>query len=101
MKEREILINEIVDKVVDQIKPIILNPKKYMFNPSHQVVYKELNEIMLECGADKEIPELEYKGVGILYDAISIEPNGLGDSIITLYRNSNDGDIVEAARLIL
>jgi hypothetical protein len=72
-------------------------------NKSHYKVYEELVKCMKLSGKEEETPELEFKGAGIKYDAISIEDNGTEDSIIILYRDgvNHISARSEVARLLL
>lgn len=92
------IVKEVVAEVMGNINPIILNSEKE--NSSHYTVYGELTKAMTDSYKLGEIAEVEFKGVGIQYDGISIDDNGLGDSVITLYRNSAN-EYIEIARILL
>lgn len=101
MENKEMLVNEIVDKVVERIEPIILKANRNEgINENHNKVYEELIKAMRKSYKDGEVSELGYKGVGIRYDGIGIDNNGLGDSVITLFRDVDSEDI-EVATVIL
>lgn len=98
---------ELLDEIginLERNKIIPINSKinvEERINEYHYEVYEELTKCMELSG--KETPELDFKGTSIKYDAISIEDNGIGDSIIILYRDGvndiNNGS--EVARLLL
>lgn len=70
---------------------------------NHYEVYENLVECMKLADNSGEIAEVHFNGIGIMYDAIGIDDNGQGDSVITLYREGlNDINRVdEVARIVL
>jgi len=71
---------------------------------------KGLMELGIEVKAEKEAPKnhyevygkladsekekyLDFNGMAIRYDKVYVDENGLGDTILTLYRNGIDGEI--------
>ena len=92
------IVKEIVAEVMGNIKPIILMAEKE--NGSHYTVYDELTKATKDSSKLGEIAEVQFKGVGIQYEGISIDDNGLGDSVITLYRNGVH-EFIEVARIVL
>lgn len=70
---------------------------------NHYEIYEDLVECMKLADNSGEIAELHFNGIGIIYDALSIDENGQGDSVITLYRAGlNDINRVdEVARIVL
>ena len=72
-------------------------------NNNHYKIYDELVECMKVAHDSREIAELSFNGVNIMYNEVGIEDNGKGDSVIMLYReginDENTGD--EVARILL
>lgn len=70
---------------------------------NHYEIYEDLVECMKLAYNSGEIAELHFNGIGIMYNEVSIDENGQGDSVITLYREGlneiNTGN--EVARIIL
>ena len=93
------IVKEVVAEVMGNIKPIILMVENKE-NSSHYTVYGELTKAIKDSYKLGEITEVEFKGVGIQYEDISIDDNGIGDSVITLYRNSAN-EVIEVARIVL
>lgn len=70
---------------------------------NHYEIYEDLVECMKLADNSGEIAELHFNGIGIMYEALSIDENGQGDSVITLYREGfNDiNGVDEVARIVL
>ncbi|MFT8347747.1 hypothetical protein [Clostridium saccharoperbutylacetonicum] len=93
-------LGEVVEKLVSLIKN---KENKRKINANHYEVYEELAKCLKLSVEEKETPELEFKGIGMKYDAIGIEDNDIEESIIFLYRDGvkdiNNGS--EVARFLL
>lgn len=94
-------MHEDAGKIIEKVCNLI--GKSKIINDNHYKVYGELVECMESAAKDGEIAELSFQGVNIRFDAISIDDNGSGDDVITLYRDglSNENFEREVARLLL
>jgi hypothetical protein len=76
---------QLLDKIGIEVETELESPK------NHYDIYGKL--------ADSEKEKyLDFNGMEVMYDKVYVDENGLGDTILTLYRNDIDSEI---ARILL